>query len=114
VEPSEVKLPSFLANALSSYKRRLVHRFGDRLQLVALFGSWARGDQHGESDVDVLVLIRSATQSEQNEAAGMVADVDLETEVWLTPKVYSTQQFEHLKAIESPFARSITHDAIPQ
>jgi len=31
--------------------------YGDRLRSVLLFGSWARGDAHPESDIDLLVVL---------------------------------------------------------
>ena len=31
--------------------------YGDRLKRVLLFGSWARGDAHPESDIDLLVVL---------------------------------------------------------
>lgn len=31
--------------------------YGDRLRKVLLFGSWARGDAHPESDIDLLVVL---------------------------------------------------------
>ena len=31
--------------------------YGDRLKKVVLYGSWARGDAHPESDVDILVVL---------------------------------------------------------
>ena len=37
--------------------RRLRAAYGDRLQEVVLFGSWARGQAHEESDVDLLVVL---------------------------------------------------------
>ena len=35
--------------------------YGDRLNRVLLFGSWARGDAHPESDIDLLVVLDEAT-----------------------------------------------------
>jgi hypothetical protein len=32
-------------------------RYGERLKNVLLFGSWARGDAHPESDIDLLVVL---------------------------------------------------------
>jgi predicted nucleotidyltransferase len=37
--------------------RRLKDAYGDRLREVVLFGSWARGEAHEESDVDLLVVL---------------------------------------------------------
>jgi predicted nucleotidyltransferase len=31
--------------------------YGDRLRKVLLFGSWARGDAHPDSDIDLLVVL---------------------------------------------------------
>jgi predicted nucleotidyltransferase len=35
----------------------LAELYGERLRTVILFGSWARGDAHSESDVDLLVVL---------------------------------------------------------
>ena len=37
--------------------RRLADAYGDRLRQVVLFGSWARGQAHEESDVDLVVVL---------------------------------------------------------
>jgi predicted nucleotidyltransferase len=37
--------------------RDLRRLYGERLQKVILFGSWARGDAHPESDIDLLVVL---------------------------------------------------------
>jgi predicted nucleotidyltransferase len=37
--------------------RDLRRLYGERLQKVVLFGSWARGDAHPESDIDLLVVL---------------------------------------------------------
>jgi len=39
-------------------KRALTALYGERLERVILYGSYARGDFHAESDVDYLVVLR--------------------------------------------------------
>jgi predicted nucleotidyltransferase len=46
--------PVEIARAVAADLRRL---YGDRLRRVLLFGSWARGDAHPESDIDLLVVL---------------------------------------------------------
>jgi hypothetical protein len=46
--------PRRIAREVAADLRRL---YGNRLSSVLLFGSWARGDAHLESDIDVLVVL---------------------------------------------------------
>jgi predicted nucleotidyltransferase len=48
-----------LQPVLKSLKQDLTQLYGDRLVQITLFGSQARGDQEPESDIDVLVVLRS-------------------------------------------------------
>lgn len=58
-DPSPLELagpfdPVQIATEVAHDLKRL---FGDRLRRVVLFGSWARGDAHPESDIDLLVVL---------------------------------------------------------
>lgn len=46
-----------MAQALQELKTALTGLYGERLRGIYLFGSYARGDFHEESDVDVLVVL---------------------------------------------------------
>ena len=46
--------PHAIAAAVAGDLRKL---YGERLKQVVLFGSWARGDAHPESDIDLLVVL---------------------------------------------------------
>jgi hypothetical protein len=46
--------PHAIAAAVAEELREL---YGERLKQVLLFGSWARGDAHPESDIDLLVVL---------------------------------------------------------
>ncbi|MGH2993719.1 MAG: UPF0158 family protein [Solirubrobacterales bacterium] len=53
---------STIAAAVASDLRVL---YGDRLRSVILFGSWARGDAHPESDIDLLVVLDRVESSRE-------------------------------------------------
>jgi len=46
--------PEHIAREVAEELRRL---YGKRLRKVVLFGSWARGDAHPDSDIDLLVVL---------------------------------------------------------
>lgn len=51
-------LPPNVRAALEEAKARLAALYGDRLDRLILYGSYARGDAHEASDVDLLVVLR--------------------------------------------------------
>ena len=48
-----------LENILSDFKQAMSHLYGDRLANVILYGSYARGDFHAESDIDLAVVLQT-------------------------------------------------------
>ena len=50
-------LPAPVAGALSRFVDRLLARFPGQIRRVILYGSFARGEAHAESDVDVMVVV---------------------------------------------------------
>jgi len=52
-----VPVPPDIAQALHEARQQLVEYYADRLKHVVLFGSYARGETHPESDVDVMVVL---------------------------------------------------------
>jgi predicted nucleotidyltransferase len=60
--PAEPELPELSGpfdpfEIAAAAARNLRSLYGDRLRSVLLFGSWARGDAHPESDIDLLVVL---------------------------------------------------------
>ena len=53
-------------------KQALTELYGDRLDRVILYGSYARGDFHRESDVDYLVVLRDELVNSAKEIRCMV------------------------------------------
>lgn len=51
-------LPPAIHDALAEARLALSRLYGDRLVRAVLYGSYARGEAHSESDIDVLVVLR--------------------------------------------------------
>jgi predicted nucleotidyltransferase len=43
---------------IADFKKAVSQLYGDRLAKIILYGSYARGDAHGESDIDFLVVLK--------------------------------------------------------
>ena len=51
------------------YKTNLIGLYGAELAELVLFGSYARGDQHNESDVDFAIVLRNTDTRSATEIA---------------------------------------------
>ncbi|MDX2255204.1 MAG: nucleotidyltransferase domain-containing protein [Pseudanabaenaceae cyanobacterium bins.39] len=79
---------------LQSLKQELKQLYGDRLVNLTLFGSQSRGDHEPDSDIDVLVVLRSQNVStaespinvgeEIKRTGKIVADLSLNHDVVIT------------------------------
>ena len=54
---SSQKVPESIVLLTEEFVNRVRDLYGDRLNKVILFGSYARGEQHEDSDVDFLVVL---------------------------------------------------------
>lgn len=99
--------------ALADLKQELLRAFGARLERLVLFGSYARGIVHPESDVDVLVLMSPREPKDGHRAADAAATVMLRhPDVVLSPLVLSAAELDELRARERLLARDIDQEGI--
>ncbi|MBE9460288.1 nucleotidyltransferase domain-containing protein [Dyadobacter subterraneus] len=54
---SNRKVPESVARLTEEFVNQMGQLYGDRLDKVILYGSYARGDQHEDSDIDYLVVL---------------------------------------------------------
>ena len=105
-------IPPSLRPALEAYAARLRPLFGERLRELRLFGSFARGDAHEDSDVDVLVLIDGLTGREIGVVAGEAAPILIDTGLPLSPLPMSTEELDELRRGERVLARDLDEEGI--
>lgn len=93
---------------LARFRASLVERFGGRLERVVLFGSRARGAGHEESDLDVLVLVRSLTPAERRDVLDLAYDLEVVTSLPISPVVRDARTWTGRTA----FGREILREGI--
>lgn len=106
-------IPPSLRPALEAYAARLRAIFGERLRELRLFGSYARGEAHEDSDVDVLVLVDGLTDLEIGVVATEAAYTMIDTGVPISPLPMSTERLEQLRRGERLLAKDLDTEGIP-
>jgi uncharacterized protein len=95
------------------YASAVRSRLGQNVRSIRLFGSAARGDWTTESDVDVLVLLQTMSQEDEDVASQVAYRLGvLETGVLLRPLVMTESQFSQLFGRERRIALDIAREGI--
>ena len=88
--------------------------FGNDLQKVILYGSYARGDYDQDSDVDYTAIVtgdRSTLQHKMKHILDYSADLGLENDIVISPTVIPSAEFERYRTI-LPYYRNIDEEGI--
>jgi uncharacterized protein len=101
-----------ISDLMSEVRTGLEALYGPRLQGVYLYGSYARGEQTDESDVDVLVVLDriEGYGAEVRHTGGLMSELSLEYEVSVCEVFVSAEDWG---AGESAFLDNAREDAVP-
>lgn len=86
---------------IAEFKKAVSGLYGDRLAKVILYGSYARGDAHEESDVDFLVVLKDneiKPLSEIFKMSEVVHPIILQHNVDISFQPYSLAKFINEKS----------------
>jgi len=103
-----------LISLLNQLSTRLRELFGQHLQEMILFGSYARNDADDGSDVDVMILVdlpREAIVSYRRRVAEIAGELLLASNVLISPIIENQAFFAHYRG-ELPFYRNIDREGV--
>lgn len=101
-----------LKEILSEFKKEISKLYGKRLKKVILYGSWARGDEDEDSDIDILVVLKGEVipGKEIDRMIDIITEINLKYNLLIA--VYPISENKYLK-INSPLLINIRKEGIP-
>lgn len=105
------KIPQAVQLALKELQEYLGEIYGKRLRGIYLYGSYARGDFHAGSDVDVLIALEGMVSPSQeiDRIGDGVADICLDHDVLIA--TFPVPE-EWLKQRKSPLFENVRQEGI--
>jgi predicted nucleotidyltransferase len=94
--------------AVEEFHDRVRELFGPRLRDMRLFGSKVRGEDHPESDIDVLVLVDDCTWSD-NKA---VLEIASAVESWLEPHLEDFERYHAPRSRATGFYKEMRKESV--
>jgi predicted nucleotidyltransferase len=100
-------LPTEVRNEVNKLVERITTEFKDGLLKIIVFGSAARGQLHGESDIDILCLVKKKNLDLFTQMTDIAYDIFLEEGKLLSIKVLEQDRFNYLIKLNEAFAKNI-------
>lgn len=103
-----------LQKALKEVKNASEQLYGEKLNRIILFGSYARGDHTDESDIDILIILNcdaGEIKKLRGKTAEMASDISLEQEVFLSVLLRDKKHFEKYMNF-LPFYKNIMKEGV--
>lgn len=85
---------------------------GESIEKILLIGSYARGDQTAESDVDLVVLLKASSEDLRDRIYDYLVDFMLDYEVDISLKLIDHTTFNEWRRQAEPFTRSVEMEGI--
>lgn len=107
----KTKLPMALSSEIEALGR-IAERAADYPDIVRIvvFGSRVRGDFHGASDLDLLIVVKNLRHRDR--VIGWLHNVELDYEVPLSPTMYTLNEVHENERLGSAFFKNIDAEGI--
>ena len=107
-------MPQAMQNLMDQYIAEVRNIYGLCLQKIILFGSYARGDYHAESDVDLMILLDISDlelKAYSQKLTYMTYDFNMDNDLDIRPIAKSREHFEKW-LVNYPFYANINREGV--
>lgn len=103
-----------IKNITSELYEELIKLFGEKIERIILYGSYARGDFNLESDVDIMILLncnqKEITQS-RKEISRVASRIGLKNDIMISLLARNCDDFENEMEYQ-PFYQNIEREGL--
>lgn len=107
-------MPQTMRDLMTRYVNEIKQIYGSHLRQVILYGSYARGDFHKDSDVDIMILLDISDmeiKSYRHQLSHVTYDFNMDYDLDIKPIAKSEDHF--LKWVENyPFYANVSKEGV--
>jgi len=105
-----IKIQKRYQEPLREFVKVALEKYGEKIESIILFGSVARGEGKGDSDIDILIVTKDEDFRLRRALIGIAFDILLETEENISVKALSKDEFERHKNFS--FLRNVVSEGV--
>ena len=107
-------MPEKIQNILEQYVSGVKDIYGTHLKYVLLYGSYARGDYHEGSDIDIMILVdlsNDEIRTLSGRLSDMTFDINYDHETMIMPMVQNLDFFNKWVRAH-PFYNNVNNEGV--
>ena len=107
-------MPQMTQNLIKQYVSDIMNIYGNHIKQIILYGSYARGDFHNDSDTDIMVLVDLPdTQIElySDALSELGFEYNVNHDIWFMPVVKNARHFGQWCAVY-PFYSNVVKEGV--
>lgn len=98
--------------ALSEFKEKMLQKLSGEVLKLKLFGSKARGDSRKESDVDVLIVLKSLSKEKEDFILDLTGKLLTKYGILISPIIFSKREYDYQRKLPSIFLQIVEREEI--
>ena len=107
-------MPKLVQDLINQYVSAIRNIFGKHIKQVILYGSYARGDFHKDSDIDIMVLVDlpiDKIESYSDTLSELGFEYNVKHDMWFMPIVKNIQHFSQWCTVY-PFYSNVMKEGV--
>ena len=98
---------------LDAYRRILKEQYPGIVERMAIYGSKARGDDHPDSDLDVLLIVKNEAAHLKRQLRRIGYELAATSDAVPSIMAYTQDEWETRRESGAPFQQAVERDAVP-